>query len=168
VSSNLQVLPLLFCCGMLAACGTEPTEYEPDPDIELYAVAPETVTEVLFSSPDRKLYAYRWSPQGTFEVMIASPDGRLDHCVAGSSFLSWLHSIAHMSPLDGTTTPSTSEMYSERIDIVLRDESDLDPVHVRLLVPSTGSEPAVAEFHSKTFAVDTDLATLRNIESVCG
>src|SRR5436190_23853929 len=86
-------LMILICCGVVG-CQPGQNAQMPVPGIELYAVVPERITEVLVSSADYKLYAYRWKPEGTFHLTIASAGTTTEeHCLGGNQFQKWLETV---------------------------------------------------------------------------
>src|SRR3954465_13068691 len=63
------------------AAGDAPDEATPgtddvQPGEELFAVAPEVITEIDYISPDVRWSAWRWPGETTFHVVYATRDGK--------------------------------------------------------------------------------------------
>lgn len=161
-------LPLfaLFSIALIA-CDDARDERKPEPGMELYAVAPETVREVIISSPGYKLYAYRWTPDDAFHVLIATRGrSEVEQCTAGEGFSRWLVAASRM-PIAKKLDRRVDSASEEWADLQLRDSSQLDPLDLRLHIPSAPGEPAVIQFGTDQYTVDVDVPMLRSARSGC-
>jgi hypothetical protein len=149
------------------ACGGRGADGSPEPGTELYAVAPETVREVVFSTPDRKLYAYRWAPSDSFQLIVATRGkAEVEHCAGGAGFTRWLAAASRM-PVARKLDRRLDAASTEWADLQLRDASQLEPIDVHLHIPSAAGEPTVMQYGTEQYAVDVDAAVLQEVRSGC-
>jgi hypothetical protein len=150
-----------------SACSRGGGESEPEPGTELYAVAPETVREVVFSAPDRKLYAYRWAPSDSFRLVIASRGSAdVEHCTAGEGFTRWLAAASRM-PVVKKLDDKLDAASTDWTDLQLRDASQLEPIDVHLHLPSAAGQSTVIQYGAAQYSVDVDAAALGAVRSGC-
>lgn len=153
---------------LVLACGERGGGGAPEPGTELYAVAPETVREVVFSTPDHKLYAYRWAPSDSFQLVIATRGkAEVEHCVAGAGFTPWLAAASRM-PVARKLDRRLDAASTKWADLQLRDASQLEPIDVHLHLPSAAGEPTVVQYGTEQYAVDVNAAALQTVGSGCG
>jgi hypothetical protein len=159
---------VLVLSGVAAiACTKDRDEGAPEPGTDLYAIAPETVREVVLSTPDRKLYAYRWAPDDTFHIVVATRgSAEAEQCIAGEGFARWLAAASRM-PIGKKLDRQVDSASGEWTDLQLRDASQLEPIAVRLHIPSAPGEPAVIQFGADQYSVDADGPMLRSASSGC-
>jgi hypothetical protein len=166
-SRLLPPLLLLLILGGVSGCRRDRDDGAPEPGTDLYAVAPETIREVTFSSPDHKLYAYRWAAGDTFHVVIATRGtAAAEQCAAGEGFARWLSTVARMPitrELDGRVDSAAAEW----ADLRLRDATQLEPIDVRLGVPIAAGGPTVIQYGDKQYEVEMDSTALRSVRAGC-
>ncbi|HYU09953.1 MAG TPA: hypothetical protein VEK77_11300 [Gemmatimonadales bacterium] len=162
-----SVRHLLFLAIVAAGCRSEQEGRAPEPGTELYAIGPADVSEVVLTALDHKLYAYRWSPADPFQIVVATR-GRteIERCVAGDGFQRWLTAVARM-PIQHELDSPFDPRGAEWMDLRLRDTTALEPIDVRLRVPSASDEPVVLQSGTRQYAVDLDAAALRRARSGC-
>jgi hypothetical protein len=133
----------------------------------LFAIAPESVTELVFRSPARRLYAYRWTKDGPFQLVVAARESAaVEQCAAGPGFARWLRAVASV-PVVKEVENRLDPAAADWADIELRDATSLEPIQLRIRVPSANSEPVVVQFESRQFVVGVDAAAVRTIASGC-
>ncbi len=171
-NASRQFRPLLpmvvVLYGVAAiACAKDRDERAPEPGTELYAIAPETVREVAFSTPDRKLYAYRWAPGDTFHIVVATRgSAEAEQCPAGEGFTRWLAAVSRM-PIGKKLERPVDSASGEWTDLQLRDASQLEPIAAHLHIPSAPGDPAVIQFGADQYSVNVDGPMLRSASSGC-
>jgi hypothetical protein len=158
---------LLLCCGAAwTSCSSGPRSSAPEAGTELYAVAPESVNEVLFTSGAVKLFAYRWKPEDPFHIFVSSRTGPPQQCTGGGQFQEWLKAVSRLPVLretDQRFEPGSPEWG----DLRLRDNTQLEPIDVRLRLPSSDREPVVIQVDDRQFLVDVNAAVVRRAASGC-
>ncbi len=152
---------------LVAACDSERQASAPEPGTELYAVAPGAVDEVLFSSAEKRMLAFRWTPDSVFQLVFVTR-GRFDaeRCAAGDGFQRWLTAVSSM-PIGRRLERPFDPAGAGWADLRLRDTTRIEPIDVRLRLPSAG-EPVAIQFGAQQYSVDVDAAAVRTIESGCG
>jgi hypothetical protein len=149
-----KVVFFLLFLGALAACNKRHDLQAPEPGTELFAVLPDSVNEVLFSSSDRKLYAYRWTSGQPFQIMTSSRGLAVpEHCAGGVGFQQLLQAIARVKivrEVDKSFDTTTSDW----ADVELKDATVLEPISMRIRVPRTTDEPVVIQVEKQQFVVD--------------
>jgi hypothetical protein len=154
-----------FCCALMAGCVSRTPA--PESGVELYAVPPENVREILFSSPDRKLFAYRWGQEGPFQIWTASKDsGEPERCTGGEPFKKWLEAVSSMR-VERSASSSEAGAAAGWSDLLIRDYTSLDPIQIRLRIPASEKEPVVADWHGSRVVVRIDARVLRTALSGC-
>ena len=95
---------LIACCVIPVACSNSASR-APEVGTDYYAIAPEAVSEVSVASRDQRVWGYKWDGSPSFSLVVAyrSPP-RVETCVAGSGFRSWLQALSRL-PIRGR--PST-------------------------------------------------------------
>lgn len=157
----------MLCCIASLACHTTPRSGSPEPGIELYAVATDSVREVLLSSAVHKIYAYRWAADRPFQLMIASKDtATAEQCLGGAGFDRLVQAVAT------TRVAKESEKRFEDgtpawADVRLRDTTNLEPIEARIRIPEADSEPVVIQFRDRQYIVGIDAAVLQLAKSGC-
>lgn len=162
-----HLLLLAIACSSAIGCSPNADSDAPKPGTELYAVAPETITEVLVSSGDHKLLAYRWSASEPFHLMIASrskPAG--EHCLAGDRFAGWLQSVS-TARITREASPAVDRKAPGWTHVRLRDRSSLDPIDVQLHIPPSDTGPVVLAHGDKQFIVDMQAVVIRRAVLGC-
>ena len=159
-------LTLLVAAGLLGtACRHDARG--PEPGMELYAVAPDSVREVLLSSGDRKLYAFRWRAGEPFRLLVATRgDSVVQRCTAGPGFARWLAAVSRL-PIRDSLPRARERDAGEWADLELRDASALEPITARLRLPVAASDPVVVRVDDRDWAVDVDAAALRDVRGGC-
>jgi hypothetical protein len=156
---------LLVVVSILAAsCGAEPPS--PEAGTDLYAVAPDVVVEVLYSSPETKLFAYRWTPAEPFRVTLAVSGRAPEYCEGGEPFTRWLRAVTSIpirSELEKPLEPGGPQW----ADLRLKDTSALEPNEVTLRIPDSDTEPVVARVGERQFAVAVEARALRAVRWIC-
>src|ERR1700722_16949866 len=90
----VQTVAMLYCAAS-SACRPQSKSVGPEPGTELYAVATDSVSEVLISSPSRKIYGYRWTTDRPFHLMVAASNAATDEqCSSGAGFDQLLRALA--------------------------------------------------------------------------
>jgi hypothetical protein len=153
----------LFGIALAGCRSTSGAGARPEPGTEYYAVAPESIREVVFSSPERKLYAYRWNGSATFQIFTASPGTAPEQCAAGDGFGRWLAAIATI-PVRSVADSTVAGAWAE---VRLRDATDLDANEATLLVPASPSDPVLMRVGEQSFVVGIDAALLRSVNAGC-
>ena len=139
----------------------------PEPGMELYAVAPDSVREVLLSSGDRKLYAFRWRAAEPFRLIVATRgDSVVQRCTAGPGFTRWLAAVSRL-PIRDSLPRAKDRDAGEWADLELRDASALEPIAARLRLPAAASDPVVVRVDDRDYAVDVDASVLRDARAGC-
>ena len=139
----------------------------PEPGMELYAVAPDSVREVLLSSGDRKLYAFRWRAAEPFRLIVATRgDSVVQRCTAGPGFTRWLAAVSRL-PIRDSLPRARDLDAGEWADLELRDASVLEPITARLRLPVGPSDPVVVRVDDRDYSVDVDGAALRDVRAGC-
>jgi hypothetical protein len=158
---------ILLLAGVLwSGCSQRPGEGLPEPGTDFYAVSPDTVTEVLLSTGLYKLFAFRWSPGDRFQLVVSLKGKAVEQCQAGPPFENWLKAVTRMPVVRQIDRPFDAESQNWG-NLRLRDNTRLEPVEVRLRIPSAGSEPAVIEVGTRQFIVDLNAAILGTASSGC-
>lgn len=152
--------------ALALGCSVAEATEEPEPGADFYALSPENILEVLFSSATYKLYAFRWDLGGGFEVVTATRTGKVEHCTAGEGFARWLTVAAHMTVEKKLPIPIEDKQGWD--DLQIRDDSELEPIIVRVYLPLIDQkEPVLLRDESGDFAVDTDAATFGLVRHGC-
>jgi hypothetical protein len=108
-------------------------------------VAADTLVEVSLASGSEKMWAYRWSTSEIFALVVArhSPPG-VETCLAGPGFAAWLQVVSRFS-ITGTPAAPVASDSPDWLDLRLKDSGGLDPIEVRVHLPTgTGASPIVS------------------------
>lgn len=151
---------VVLSCAAFLSCGPQNKSRRPEPGMDLYSVAPDSVREVLVSSSAVKIYAYRWTSNQPFELIVASrPKATADHCTSGKGFDALLQALA--------TAPVIEELAkqfedgSAWADVRLRDSTNLAPIEIRVRFPEAQGEPVAVLFQGHQYVVRMDTAGLK-------
>lgn len=162
-----QAYIILLCCSMNPACRADRRGRDgPEPGTEFFAIAPETVTEVLYSSSERKLYAYRWTSTEPFHVAVGQRGARPEQCMGGEGFMRWLRALARV-PVTRELKPALDMTKGEWANVQLWDTRPLEPNGLTLRVPTATGEPVVLVFEQRQFIVDVNPVALRSVMPGC-
>ena len=137
----------------------------PEPGTEFFAIAPDAVTEVTYSSDARKLYAYRWRPEGPFQVFVGRRGAAAEQCAGGEGFARWLRALSRVPVLRELDSKVGAES-GEWAEVRVRDASRLEPAEMTLYVPA-GAGPVVLAFKDRQYVVGVDAAAVRSLASGC-
>lgn len=152
-----------YCVFAVGCRSTGTVAGQPEPGTEYYAVAPETIREVVFSSSDRKLYAYRWSASESFYIYTGGRGTNPEQCTSGDGFTRWLNAIATI-PVRAVVDKTVAGEWAE---VRLRDATNLEPNDVTLLIPASQSDPVLMRFGQQQYVVEVNAALLRSVNSGC-
>ena len=165
MSAHCRGILTALCLGTLATCGGKPPA--PEVGVDLYAVPPENVTEILLSSPTKKVYAYRWGQGSPFQVWTASSNSAdAEQCKGGEGLRRWLEAISTVR-LVREVDPPWDRSAPNWSDILIRDATNLEPIQVRVRIPASDGEPVVIDSHGRQFAAQIDARVLRTVMSGC-
>lgn len=157
----------LLCGALLWGCHSDPKSGKPEPGTELYAVAPESVREIVISLPLHKIYAYRWATDQPFQLVVASrAAAQAEQCSGGAGFQRLLQTLATM-PIIKESEKHFEEDTEAWADVQLRDTTQLDPIAARIRIPQEKSEPVVIQFGDRQYLVQMDAQALRASQSGC-
>jgi hypothetical protein len=138
----------------------------PTPGTDFYAVAPESILEVSFTTRQARLHAFRWSPSDTFVVVTAKrPSNRPEVCAASPAFLHWVTSIAKL-PIK-TEKPSIDTSGGEWAELRIYDSSSLEAIEARIFLPSTRARPVVLSQVGRLYETTLDPVVARTAFSGC-
>jgi len=118
---------------------------------ELYAIVPEGIIEVLFSTDDHKVFAYRWNPNDAFQLTVASArERRVEYCVSGEGFRRWLEAVASARVTNEVMKFSNAKNGGGSwARLRLRDSSSLDSIDVQIQMPVTAADPVLMESEAR-------------------
>src|SRR4051812_40436360 len=81
--------------GASLGCRSQSKSVWPEPGMDLYSVALNSVEEVLISSSGHKLYAFRWQTDRPFQLVIASRENEsAEQCAGGAGLERLLQALA--------------------------------------------------------------------------
>jgi hypothetical protein len=150
----------ILCCVANLACHSQKSGW-PEPGMELYSVAADSVREVLLSSPARKVYAYRWATDRPFQLVIASRDSATaEQCSAGPGFERLLKALATL-PVVKESEKHFDDGTAAWADVRLKDTTNLEPIEARIRIPEANSEPVVIQFRDRQYVVRVDPSVLQ-------
>ena len=157
----LVTATLLMCIAMSSSCRSPEKSGTPEPGTELYAVAPDAITEVLISSQAHKIYAYRLNTDRPFQLVVASGEApAAEQCSSGVGFARLLQAVASM-PIVKKADKQFDERGADWTELRLRDTISLEPIEARIRIPRTNGEPVVIQFVDRQYVVRADPASLR-------
>lgn len=157
---------ILWCAASLA-CRPQPNSARPEPGAELYAVSVNSIREVLLSSSTRKIYAYRWASDLPYQLVIASREGvTAEQCSGGLGFERLLQILASV-PVVEESERRFEEGTAGWVDVLLRDNTNLEPIQARIRIPEVNGEPVVVKFGERQYKVRVDAWVLRTAKSGC-
>ena len=142
---------LAMAC-LASACGRA-VSTQPEIGSDLYAVAPESVIEVLLSGSEESLWAHRWRKSDRFSLVFArrgSP--KPETCSAGPGFDAWLQSLSRVTIVRSQTS-KVSEAGEGWFDVRLKDDLTLEPIETHLRLPTAADKSAVVAVAGKQFLV---------------
>lgn len=140
---------------------------------EVFAVDPDLVLELSYSTPGMRLTAQRQKPGAPFTIRFWETKKLPPaSCPAGKGFakvLKQLTSLKLRRPLDTHETEEYFRKYPlpSWAELMIRDTSALEPFHA-LLHPLTGSAPeALVHFQGATYVVDFQTQVFRLLAGGC-
>ena len=136
---------------------------QPEPGTQYYAMAPENIREVVFSSSERKLYAYRWSASEPFNIYTGARGKNPEHCASGDGFTRWLNAVATIPVKVVANNPVAGEW----TEVQLRDATTLEPNKATLLIPASQTDPVLMRFGDRQYVVEVNAAEFRSMNSGC-
>ena len=155
--------------GCLAAvcCNGSSRGVTPEIGTDLYAVAPEGVSEVSLSSKGQRMWAYKWATSESFSLVFAyrSPP-HVETCMAGSRFRSWLRTVSRLH-ITGTPRAPIDRASPDWVDLRIADSSALKPIDVLIYLPPVDREAPVVMVDGAQFLAEVDLVSARAIWSGC-
>lgn len=161
---NIRIGVLAAWCLLTVACrSTGATSGQPEPGTQYYAMAPENIREVVFSSSERKLYGYRWSASEPFNIYTGGRGANPEHCTSGDGFTRWLNAVATI-PVQSVANDTVAGEWTE---VQLRDATTLEPNNATLLIPASQTDPVLMRFGDRQYVVGVNAAELRSVNSGC-
>jgi len=161
---------LLLVAGWLhQVCWAQPLK----PGTEVFAVEAGKVIEVAYRSAALLLIAHRWEGGGKFTLIcLEKKQPRPSSCLAGPGFDLVLQQLTSLK-LRRTLTAREAEEYwrsnpkTSWAEVVIRDNSELEPFQA-LIKPVAGSpQEAVVRFHGATYIVGLDERVFQLIAGGC-
>jgi hypothetical protein len=152
-------------CATLAGCRGSNADL-PEPGTEFFAIAPDAVTEVVYSSGSHKLYAYRWRSGEPFQILVARRGAPPEQCTAGEGFGRWLRALARVQ-VQRELTPKIDEARGEWAEVRIRDDSRVGPADLTLHVPAATGAVVLAH-REHQYVVDVDASALHAVALGCG
>jgi len=152
-----------WCFFTVACCSTGGAPGQPEPGTQYYAMAPENITEVVFSSSERKLYGYRWNASEPFNIYTAGRGANPELCTSGGEFTRWLNAVATI-PVQAV---AKNTIAGEWIEVQLRDVTTLEPNTANLLIPLSQTDPVLMRYGDQQYVVEVNAVELRSVNSGC-
>jgi hypothetical protein len=142
------------------------------PGTEVFAVEPGKVIEITYRSPTMLLLAHRWQTRDRFALIFLEKPHPPVTCLAGQKFDVVLNQMTSLK-LRRTLTPTEAQEllkknpFSSWAEVVIRDNTALEPFRA-LLLPVTGqSDAAFVHFGDVTYVVDFADQVFQLISSGC-
>lgn len=163
---EVKISLLARCCAAALGCSSR-SPSRAGAGSELYAVAPDSVTDIVFTSASRKVFAYRFQAGQpmvvvTADVKAAAPET----CSGGPEFQRWFETLSQMRVASHVNKP-VDALDPGWATVMLRDATVLEPVLVRVLVVGGPKPSVIAEYAGQRYVVATDAAALDSSRLSC-
>ena len=126
---------------------------------EVFAVDPGKVIEVTYRSPRIMLIAHRWNTRDRFTLIFLDQQHRKPAiCLAGKGFDVVLHQLTSLKLHRALTAKEAKELFrrnpiSSWAEVVIRDNTALEPFRALVMPVVGGSEEAFVHFDGSTYVV---------------
>jgi hypothetical protein len=164
----------LCLLGLLAAGFNPAAAGQPlKPGTEVFAVAPENVVQISYRTATFWFVAYRWQEGDRFTLIFLKKGTPLpESCLAGEGFQTVLRQLTSLKLSQTPTADQTEELFRSQprstwAELVIRDDSSLEPFRALVHPAADSSGEVWLHFQGATYRVGLDHQVLELISGGC-